>query len=80
MEVETTKVVEIKILGGAVDIIGSRQLKKKVESSKKIEEIIDFGAMNLDKYILLVNGKPAKTHSEVSGDDEVVIMPRIGGG
>lgn len=72
--------VDIKILGGAAEKIGTRRIEKEVEEERKVSDLLDLGNLDLNKYILLVNGKPAEADSEVSDSDQVVIMPRIGGG
>ncbi len=72
--------VEVKILGGAAEKVGTRRLEEELEEPVSLEELLDTDGLDLGQYILLLNGQPAEADSEISDDDQVVIMPRIGGG
>lgn len=72
--------VKFKILGPATEIIGTREFEVKQEKPTKIRSIIKVDDLKEDRYIILVDGKSKNLDTQVSGEDRVVIMPKISGG
>lgn len=72
--------IQLKILGSASEKVGERNLEIDQDEAKPLREILPGESLDEDLYIVLVDGKPVNLDTPVSGDKEVVIMPRISGG
>lgn len=72
--------VKFKVLGSATEKIGAKELEIKQTTPARIIDLITANSLNEDRWIVLVNGKSRNLKAKVSGDDEVVILPKISGG
>lgn len=72
--------VKFKILGSATEKIGAKELELKQDNPTKIRNLIPNENLNEELYIVLVNEKSKNLDVKVSGEDSVVIMPKISGG
>ena len=72
---------EIRLLGYIAELLGYRRMQIRLEKAIELGEILKFPEnMDLERIIILVNGKPATLKHAVEDGDYVVVMPVIGGG
>ncbi|MEM3833021.1 MAG: MoaD/ThiS family protein [Thermoprotei archaeon] len=70
---------KIKPVGFFRYILGKELIEIQLEKPKRLIDII--GELpDKERAIILVNGKNADFTTEISNDDEVIIIPIIGGG
>jgi molybdopterin converting factor small subunit len=69
----------IKLVGFFRHALGKEFIEIQLEKPKKLIDLI--GELpDKERAIILVNGKNADFTTEISNDDEVIIIPIIGGG
>lgn len=73
--------VKLKLLGFISELIGIKEKEIKLNSPIKLKNIIKLPKnIDLNRLIILVNGKAASPDTLVYDEDEVLLMPIVGGG
>ncbi|MFQ6087516.1 MAG: MoaD/ThiS family protein [Candidatus Methanofastidiosia archaeon] len=70
---------KFKFLGFASEISGVREKKIKLTKPKSLKEIFKV-KFSEDRFILLINQKPANFNDLIENEDEVLVMPVVSGG
>ncbi len=69
----------IKLVGFFRYVLGKELIEIQLEKPKKLIDLI--GELpDKERAIILVNGKNADFTTEINNNDEVIIIPIIGGG
>lgn len=72
--------VKLIAIGFLTKYIGNSVVEFKLDSPKKLREIIDIPSEVKDRIIILINNVAGNLDSIVNDDDTVALMPIIGGG
>lgn len=80
MVIEGGQVVTIKFLGRAADIVGTKEVSREVNAPTPLRDLLEVDSAELDQFLVLVNQQASSLDSLVSDQDEIIIMPMIGGG
>jgi len=72
--------VKIVALGFLTKYVGGSVVEVKLDSPRRIREILDIPLEAQSRVIILVNNSPGNFDSIVDDDDTVTLMPIIGGG
>jgi len=72
--------VKIIALGFLTKYVGGSVIEVKLDSPKRVRDILDIPPEAQNRVIILVNNSPGNFDSIVDDDDTITIMPVIGGG
>ncbi|MCS7369189.1 MAG: MoaD/ThiS family protein [archaeon GBS-70-058] len=72
--------VKIIALGFLTKYVGGSVIEVKLDSPKRVRDILDIPPEAQNRVIILVNNSPGTFDSIVDDDDTITIMPVIGGG
>ncbi len=72
--------VKIRLISYLSSIAGYREKIVQVDGPTKVRELISFPTLPEDRIIILVNERGAKLDSLVKDDDEIKVLPVVGGG
>ena len=75
--------VKIKLIGWVADLAKFKEREVKIDLPVKVKNLLnikEIDKIDEERVIVLVNGKPATLETEVKDDDQIVVMPVIGGG
>jgi len=75
-------VVKIRLMGAFSHLARVRELEVKLECPKTVDEILREVVPRYDEIgkIIFINGKPARGEAVVEENDEIKVMPVLGGG
>jgi len=76
-------VAKIKLIGWIADLAKFKEKEIKIEFPIKVKELLnikEIDEIDEERIIVLINGKPATLETKVKNNDNVVVMPVIGGG
>lgn len=72
--------VKIRLISYLSTIAGYKEKQIKVNVPTKIRELISFPTLPEDRIIILVNERGAKLDTLVQDEDEIKVLPVVGGG
>ena len=72
--------VKIRLISYLSSIAGYREKQIELREPTKIRELISFPTLPEDRIIILVNERGAKLDTLVMDDDEIKVLPVVGGG
>ena len=70
----------IKVLGHLAEVAGFREKFFKPEKGTRIKDIIKLEGVNMERVVVMVNQDAGSWDHEIQEDDDIVILPVIGGG
>lgn len=70
---------KIRMIGYIAEISGFREKTVVIERPVQLKDLLPEKVAQ-KRTIILVNGLPASMDSRIEGEDQIVIMPVVGGG